>query len=166
MPKLFKIALFAAALALSAAAIAISSAATTTAFAADRPDSGSLLRESAPPPTLRPQQLLPKIEPQQPQKEAETSGVRVRVSGFTFTGNTVFSGKELAALMSGYIGKELTLAELNTAAATITNAYRAKGYFLASANIPPQTIKSEAPIVIEIIEGVLEEVRQTGATPR
>ncbi len=155
MPKLLKIALLAAAVALSVATMA----ATTTAFAADRPDSGSLLRESAPPPTLRPQQLLPKIEPQQPQKEAETSGVRVRVSGFTFTGNTVFSGKELAALMSGYIGKELTLAELNTAAASITSAYRARGYFLASANIPPQTIKSEAPIVIEIIEGVLEGVR-------
>ena len=154
-------------IALLAAAIAISVTATTaTAFAADRPDSGSLLRESAPPPSLRPQQLLPKIEPQQPQKEIETAGVRVKVSGFTFTGNTVFSVEELTALMSGYIGKELTLAELNTAAATITNAYRARGYFLASANIPPQTIKSEAPIVIEIIEGVLEEVRQTGATPR
>ena len=161
MSKLFKIALLAVAIAISASATA-----TTTAFAADRPDSGSLLRESAPPPTLRPQQLLPLIEPQQPQKEIKTTGVRVKVSGFTFTGNTIFSGEELTALMSGYIGKELTLAELNTAAATITNAYRAKGYFLASANIPPQTIKSEAPIVIEIIEGVLEEVRQTGATPR
>ena len=119
-------------IALLAATIAIA----TTAFAADRPDSGSLLRESAPPPTLRPQQQLPKIEPQQPQKEVDTSGVRVKVSGFTFTGNTVFSGEELTALMSGFVGKELTLAELNGAAATITNAYRAKGYFLASANIP------------------------------
>jgi hemolysin activation/secretion protein len=142
-------------IALLAATIAIA----TTAFAADRPDSGSLLRESAPPPTLRPQQPLPKIEPQQPQKEVETSGVRVKVSGFTFTGNTVFSGEELTALMSGFVGKELTLAELNAAAATITNAYRAKGYFLASANIPPQTIKTDAPIIIEIVEGILEGVR-------
>ena len=130
-----------------------------TAFAADRPDSGSLLRESAPPPTLRPQQQLPKIEPLQPQKEVDTTGVRVKISGFTFTSNTVFSGEELTALMSGYIGKELTLAELNAAVATITNAYRAKGYFLASANIPPQTIKTDAPIIIEIVEGILEGVR-------
>ena len=132
---------------------------STGAFASDRPDSGSLLREIAPPPTLRPQQQLPVIEPKQQQKGFETAGVRVKVSGFTFTGNTLFSNAELSALMSGYIGKELTLAELNAAAATITDAYRAKGYFLASANIPPQTIKSEAPIVIEIIEGVLEGVR-------
>jgi hemolysin activation/secretion protein len=140
---------------LIAAAIAISAA----AFAADRPDSGSLLRESAPPPTLRPQEHAPKILPPLQQKEVAPAGLRVKVSGFTFTGNTVFSHEELTSLMSGYIGKELTLAELNAAAATITNAYRAKGYFLASANIPPQTIKSEAPIVIEIIEGVLEGVR-------
>ena len=148
MPALFRIALLAATIAI-----------TTTAFAADRPDSGSLLRESAPPPTLRPQQQLPKIEPLQPQQEVETSGVRVKVSGFTFTGNTVFSGEELTALMSGFVGKELTLVELNGAAAEITAAYRAKGYFLASAIIPPQTIKSDAPIAIEIIEGVLEGVR-------
>ena len=148
MPAPFRIALLAATIAIA-----------TTAFAADRPDSGSLLRESAPPPTLRPQQQLPKIEPQQPQKEVETSEVRVKVSGFTFTGNTVFSGEELTALMSGFVGKELTLAELNAAAAIITNAYRAKGYFLASANIPPQTIKTDAPIIIEIVEGILEGVR-------
>ena len=43
MSKLLKIALL-------AAAIAISATATTNAIAADRPDSGSLLRESAPPP--------------------------------------------------------------------------------------------------------------------
>jgi hemolysin activation/secretion protein len=139
--------------------IAATIAACTTAFAAERPDSGSLLREIAPSPTLRPQQQLPLIEPQQEQKEPEPSGVRVKVSGFTFIGNTIFSLEELTALMSPYIGKELTLSELKDAAAKITNAYRAKGYFLASVNIPPQTIKSEAPIVIEIIEGVLEGVR-------
>jgi hemolysin activation/secretion protein len=140
---------------LIAAVIAIS----VSAFAADRPDSGSLLRESAPPPKLAPQQQLPKIAPQQEQKETTTDGVRVKVSGFTFIGNTIFTRDELTALMSGYIGKELTLAELTNAAATITNAYRAKGYFLASAHIPPQTIKSESSIIIEIIEGVLEGVR-------
>ena len=148
MPVSFKIVFLAAIVAIA-----------TSAVAADRPDSGSLLREITPPPTLRQQQQLPMIEPQQPQKEVETSGVRVKVSGFTFTGNTVFSGEELTALMSGYIGKELTLVELNGAAATITNAYRAKGYFLASATIPPQTIKTGAPIIITIVEGILEGVR-------
>lgn len=131
----------------------------TTAFAADRPDSGSILRESAPPPSLKPQQELPKIAPQQQPKEAAPSGVRVKVTGFTFSGNTVFTSAELSEILAGYIGKELTLGELNAAAAEITTAYRARGYFLASATIPPQTVKSDAPILITIVEGVLEGVR-------
>ena len=125
----------------------------TSVMAVDIPDSGRLLRESSPPPSLRPQPQPPKIEPRQQQKEAAPVGVRVKVVGFTFTVNTIFSNMELSALMSGYIGTELTLAELNGAAATITNAYRARGYFLATANIPPQTIEADAPIVIVIVEG-------------
>jgi len=131
----------------------------TSAIAADIPDSGRILRESTPPPTLKPQAQPPKIVPPQQPKEVAPAGVRVKVTGFSFTGNTVFSREELSALMAVHVGKELTLAELNTAVAEITKAYRAKGYFLASAHIPPQTIRADAPIVIEIIEGVLEKVQ-------
>jgi hemolysin activation/secretion protein len=148
MSVLFKIAVLAATIAVA-----------TSAFAADRPDSGTLLREGTQPPSLRHQEQAPKIVPPQQSKEVAPSGVRVKVSGFVFTGNTVFSTAELTEIISAYIGKELTLSELNAVAATITTAYRARGYFLASANIPPQTIKSDAPIIIEIVEGILEGVR-------
>ena len=131
----------------------------TTAGAADRPDAGSLLRESTPPPSVAPRQEPPTIKKPVEQKQTAPEGVRVKVSSFIFTGNTVFSSTELSTLLSGYIGKELTLAELNGVAAEITAAYRAKGYFLASALIPPQTIKADAPIMIEIIEGILEGFR-------
>lgn len=130
----------------------------SNAMATDRPDSGTFLRESAPPP-VTPLKDLPKIQKPPEHKEQPLSGVRVKVSGFTFTGNTIFSSAELSALLANYLGKELTLDELNIAAAKITNAYRARGYFLASAFIPPQTIKADAPILIEVIEGILEGVR-------
>lgn len=139
--------------------LATTIALAASAGAADIPNAGQLLRESTPPPTLKPQQELPKIVPQQQPKEIAPSGVRVKVSGFTFAGNTIFTSGELSAILAGYIGTELTLAELNGAAAEITAAYRAKGYFLASATIPPQTIKAEAPILIQIVEGILEGVR-------
>lgn len=132
---------------------------TGTALAADRPDAGQLLRESTPPPTLAPAQQPPHIRIPVEQKEEAPSGVKVKVGGFVFTGNTVFSSAELSARLAGYVGKELTLAELNGAAAEITTTYRASGYFLASALIPPQTIKTDAPIAIEIIEGILEGIR-------
>ncbi len=128
-------------------------------FAADNPDSGRLLRESAPPPMLKPQEQAPKIVPPLQPKEVPSRGVRVTVTGFTFTGNTVFTNEELSAILADYLGRELTLAELNAAAAEITKAYQARGFFLASAFVPPQTIKTDAPVVIQIIEGVLEKVR-------
>ena len=131
----------------------------TTAGAADRPDAGTLLRESTPLPIVAPRQEPPTIKKPVEQKMTAPDGVRVKVSSFNFTGNTLFSSTELSGLLSGYIGTELTLAELNGAAAEVTAAYRAKGYFLASALIPPQTIKTAAPILIEIIEGILEGVR-------
>ena len=131
----------------------------SAAVASDIPDAGRLLRESAPPPAMKPQAQPPKIVPLPQPIAAEPSGVKVKVAGFTFIGNTVFTAAELTAILAAYVGKELTLTELNGAAAEITNAYRAKGYFLASALIPPQTIKPDGPVVIEIIEGVLEEIR-------
>lgn len=140
----------------------------STALAADIPDSGRLLRESAPPPAVAPRQQLPDIQKPVEQKESKDqspSGVRVTVSGFTFTGNTVFSSAELSALLAGYIGKELTLTELNAVAAQITEAYRARGYFLASALVPPQTIKADALIAIQIIEGILEDIRLETVPP-
>ena len=102
----------------------------STVFAADRPDSGSLLRENNPPPAVKPLPQRSKIEPKPQKEKSEPSGVRVKVSGFTFTGNTLFSDTELSALMSGYLSTELTFDELNAAATVITKSYRAKGYFL------------------------------------
>lgn len=132
---------------------------STVAFAADVPDSGRLLRESTPPPSVAPRQEPPILQKPVVQKEQAPAGIKVKVSSFSFKGNTVFSNEKLAALMSSYVGKEMTLAELNAAVSVITNAYRAQGYFLASVNIPPQTIKPDMPITVEIIEGVLEGIR-------
>ncbi|MEI7818374.1 MAG: POTRA domain-containing protein, partial [Desulfuromonadales bacterium] len=132
---------------------------SSNAFAADVPDAGRLLRESSPPPSLKPQIELPIITKPPEKQEPVPSGPKVKVSGFVFVGNTVLSSEVLSAALDRYIGKDLTLAELDDAAAQITSAYRARGYFLASAHIPPQTIKPDAPIRIEIIEGLLEGVR-------
>ncbi len=131
---------------------------TAVTFAADFPDAGRLLKESFPPPSFVPQQAPPDRQKQVEQGKQATGGTRIKVSDFTFTCNTIFSNKELAGLMSGYRGQELTLPELNNAAATITNAYREKGYFLASAIFPAQTLTPGAPLVIEIIEGTLEKI--------
>jgi len=130
----------------------------STAFAADLPDAGQLLKESTPPPSLAPQKEPPTFQHPVTPKEQPPGGALVKVTGFTFIGNTLFSNNELARLMSGCIGKEMSFAALNDAANAITSAYRKKGYFLASLFFPPQMVKPDMPLTIEIVEGVLEKI--------
>ena len=137
----------------------VASACTASSvFAADIPDAGRLLKESSAPPSLEPQKELPAFQSPLRTKELPEGNARLKVTGFTFVGNTLFSSNELSALMSGCIGKEMSFAGLNEAAAAITNAYRKKGYFLASLFFPPQTVKQGEPLVIEVVEGVLEKI--------
>ncbi len=137
----------------------ISAFTASTAFAANLPDAGRLLNESAALPSVMPRQAPP--DHQQPigTGKRNMESPRIKVAGFTFTGNTLCSANELSALMAEYTGKELTIAELENAASTITSAYRKKGYFLASAFFPPQTLTPGNPLVIEVLEGVLETIR-------
>ena len=136
----------------------ISSFLGSAALAAELPDAGRLLKENTPPTSFSPQQTIPPLHKPLSPKVPARNGTRVMVSGFIFTGNTLFSSSELTALMSGSIGKEMTLTELNAAAAAITNKYRNRGCFLASVFFPPQSIKPGMPLVIEVIEGLLDTI--------
>jgi hemolysin activation/secretion protein len=147
MASLWKILLFA------------STVTASTAYSATLPDAGQLLREITPPPSLIPQREPPTFQKPQTQKEEAGDGALVKVTGFTFVGNTLFSSDELSRLMAGCIGKEMTFSGLNEASTAITNAYRKKGYFLASLFFPPQTVKPGMPLTIEISEGILENIR-------
>ncbi len=137
----------------------ISAFTASTALAANLPDAGRLLNESAPLPSFFPRQASPDHQQEIGTGKRNPGSTRIKVAGFTFIGNTLFSDSELSVLMADYKGQELTLAELDNAALTITNAYRKKGYFLASAFFPPQTLTPGTPLVIEVMEGVLEKMR-------
>ncbi|MCX6178543.1 MAG: hypothetical protein NT163_04100 [Chlorobiales bacterium] len=136
----------------------LSTFSTSTAFTADLPDAGRLLKENTPPTSLLPQQAPPPLQTQVTHDKPAQDGMRVKVSGFIFKGNTLFSNSELAELMSSSLGKEMTIAELNAAASAITNKYREKGCFLASVFFPPQSIKPGMPLTIEVVEGILENI--------
>jgi len=132
----------------------------SAAFGADLPDAGRLLREATPPPTLAPEQKVPKLpSTEQELKSATPDGVRFKVVGFTFSGNSAVSSEILVGLMAGYVGKEMTLGELQESVKSITAYYRSKGYFLAYAFIPAQTINQNQPIRVDIIEGILEKIK-------
>ena len=135
-------------------------------FAADLPDAGRLLKESSLPPSLVPQQPPPDLRQQVKPPEKKRNNTKIKVSSFTFTGNTIFSCDELSDIMAGYRNKELTLSELEIATATVTNAYRKRGYFLASLFIPPQTVTPGGTLIIEVLEGVLESIHVETTTTK
>src|SRR4051812_44440516 len=64
----------------------------------------------------------------------------LRISGFRFTGNFIFSSAELRAIVANYVGRELTFEELDDARRKITQHYVEHGYVTSGALLPEQSI--------------------------
>ncbi len=130
-----------------------------------RPDAGSVLQQQnnqpTPQPLAVPRVLPPTVTTPKPVLQALPSA-SVAVSGFTFSGNTVFSTAQLVPLVSALAGKTATLDELNTAADAVRQFYRVRGYLLAQAYLPRQDVTGGS-IEITVLEGTLGRVTTTAA---
>ena len=78
-------------------------------------------------------------------------GAPFLVKTLQISGNTLFDTPTLHALVADAEGKSLTLSQLGELAARITGYYQSRGYPLARAIIPAQTIASGI-VRIEVIE--------------
>jgi hemolysin activation/secretion protein/predicted porin len=121
------------------------------------PDAGRLLE------TLRDRPAMPSTPPTleriEEERPAPAAGdVAVRVDRFEFSGHTRIPTDDLAAELAGYTGRELRFSELSEAAARITRLYRARGYLVARAVLPPQDVQGGV-VRIEVREGRLGEVK-------
>lgn len=83
------------------------------------------------------------------------------VKGFAFSGNTVISQSELEQHTQSYVGRALTLAELEDVAGSVADLYRNKGYTLATTYVPQQDIRFGI-VTIAILEGRVGEISVTG----
>jgi hemolysin activation/secretion protein len=101
-----------------------------------------------PPP---PPELRPKVPEPKPALGAQPK-LRVKVSGFTFSGNTLIPSDDLQPKVQEFIGKELNFEGLNDAATEVRAYYRSRGYFLAQAYLAEQTIRGGV-VEITIVEG-------------
>jgi hemolysin activation/secretion protein len=79
-------------------------------------------------------------------------------------GATALSAAELASSYQPYLDRELSAQDLAAIAAAITARYRAAGYHISRALIPPQDMRSGA-LRITVVEGVIEQVNVSGAAP-
>ena len=81
----------------------------------------------------------------------EKADVKVIVKAFRIEGASSVSEAEIQAVLSVWIGKELSMAELQDAADAVARLFSDKG-LLVRAFFPPQEIKSDGVVVLKIIE--------------
>lgn len=119
-------------------------------------DAGRVLKDNPPPPGAPSTTPPPLQAPATPQQAvpAGAGDVRVDVTGFNFTGNTVISTEKLQAAVAEWVGKPLNFGDLIQVSEKVEAVYHEAGYFLAQAVLPPQQIRSGA-ISIAITEGRL-----------
>src|SRR5260221_2239499 len=132
-------------------ALAFASAGALAQLAQVRPDAGSVLEQMKPPPVAPAPgaSVLPRVE--EPKPALGAPGLKVTVTAFRITGNTIYPEDVLAATVQEFVGKEQNIDGLNDAATKVRAYYRERGYFLVQAYLPQQEIKGGV-VEIAVIE--------------
>ncbi len=81
--------------------------------------------------------------------------------GVSLAGASAFPPDRLAATYQPYLGKKVSQADLVAIAQAISDLYRAAGFHLSRAIIPPQDI-ADGRVRIQMIEGAITEVALKG----
>ncbi len=84
-----------------------------------------------------------------------------QLNAVSLEGLTVYKPGDLAPLYQAYLTREVSTADLVTIATAITDKYRADGYFLSRAVVPPQS-PATGVARIRIYEGYISAVDLTG----
>ena len=104
---------------------------------------------------LAPEQIVPVLPPLV--FGAGEAAVKIAVKRFEFTGNTVFSKRELAKLVAPFTNRQITSEDLEAARVAITKHYIDAGYISSGALLPDQDVAGGV-VRFQIVEGRLKEV--------
>ena len=105
---------------------------------------------------------LKKTPPPQPLRQDQKQlNQTIPVQRVLVNGSTIFTPQEIKTLVEPYEGRKATLLELQQLADKITEIYLELGYITSRAILPPQNIR-EGVVRIEIIEGILGEIKIEG----
>lgn len=80
-----------------------------------------------------------------------------RLNDLRLNGAQALSADDLRSVTAPYIGRDVTLADLEALARDITARYRERGFFLAQAIVPVQTVQGGV-VEISIVEGRIGKV--------
>lgn len=86
-----------------------------------------------------------------------TPAASFRLNDLRLNGAEALTAQELRSTTAPYIGRDVTLADLEALAQAITQRYRDRGYFLAQAVVPVQTVQGGV-VEISVIEGRIGKV--------
>lgn len=87
--------------------------------------------------------------------------LQVYVEAIRLTGNTVFSDAQISEITKAYEHREVTSGELESLRQALTQYYVDRGFINSGAVIPDQEVK-DGVVTIQIVEGVLDDLRITG----
>jgi hemolysin activation/secretion protein len=87
--------------------------------------------------------------------------IRVTISSVKLEGARAIPEEQLQARIRGYLGHEITGAEIFDMARVLTAAYRDAGYLLSYVLVPPQTLV-DGKLMLRVIEGYVTAVRVEG----
>jgi hemolysin activation/secretion protein len=95
-------------------------------------------------------------QPRAPDRRA-VDELSFRVERIVVEGATIYSEANLAALTAPLIGRTVGLSAIAAVAEAIENRYRADGYVLSRAFVPPQRV-GDGVFRIQVVEGYLAEL--------
>lgn len=106
----------------------------------------------------------PARAPAAPAPLAPTAQGGVLLRGVRIEGATAVPPGELAPLWAKLIGTEVSLATLEALAEAIGAAYRARGFVLSQAALPPQEV-ADGVVTVRVIEGFVDRLAIVGGAP-
>jgi hemolysin activation/secretion protein len=115
------------------------------------PGAGTILQQAQPTPPPAPASNSSGLNIESASPGALPPSVPFQVARIEISGNTRIATETLHALVASGEGQRITLPELAALAARITNYYHARGYPLARAIVPAQTMH-DGVVHIEVVE--------------
>lgn len=126
------------------------------------PGAGAILHQLAPPP-LTPTPPGQVLALPSPKRQASESKVQIPVKRLVIRGNHLIPTPQLQALVRPAEGRKVTLGALRGYVDRITQAYQKRGYPVAYAYLPAQTIRGGV-ITIDVVEPRYDRVAVAGTS--
>lgn len=97
---------------------------------------------------------------------SDANKLKFNLQQINLSGNTAIKTQQLTPLYKAYLGKIISLTQLQTIVDSITAYYRQQGYVLSRAILPAQKI-TQGIVTIQIVESYIEKISIDGTvTPK